>query len=107
MPLKSKSQFDSLLAMTALLNNEELEALAFKCEELIKDRERIKREELRQELMGNLQKAIGDILHNGFDLTIANTERNYIDGHEEVWFQPDDIYHIEIEQRFAATLILC
>ena len=76
MPLKSKSQFDSLLAMTALLNNQELEALAFKCEELIKDRERIKREELRQELMGNLQKAIGDILHNGFNLTIQN-EDNY------------------------------
>lgn len=76
MPLKSKSQFDSLLAMTALLNNEELEALAFKCEELIKDRERIKREELRHELMGNLQKVIGDILHNGFNLTIQN-EDNY------------------------------
>ena len=76
MPLKSKSQFDSLLAMTALLNNEELEALAFKCEELIKDRERIKREELRHDLMGNLQKVIGDILHNGFNLTIQN-EDNY------------------------------
>jgi len=93
MPLKSKSQFDSLLAMTALLNNEELEALAFKCEELIKDRERIKREELRQELMGNLQKAIGDILHNGFNLMIENVENpNWA-----VRFLPDEIYHIEIE----------
>ena len=93
MPLKSKSQFDSLLAMTALLNNQELEALAFKCEELIKDRERIKREELRQELMGNLQKAIGDILHNGFNLMIENVENpNWA-----VRFLPDEIYHIEIE----------
>lgn len=76
MPLKSNSHFDSLFAMTALLNDQELEALAFKCKELIKDRERIKREELRQELMGNLQKAIDDILHNGFNLNIQN-EDNY------------------------------
>ena len=93
MPLNFKSQFDSLLTMTALLNNEELEVLAFKCEELIKDRERIKREELRQELMGNLQKAIGDILHNGFNLMIENVENpNWA-----VKFLPDEIYHIEIE----------
>lgn len=98
MPLTSKSQFDSLLAMTTLLNNQELEALAFKCEELIKDRERIKREELRHELMGNLQKAIGDILHNGFGLFIQNTELNP-EEHEytAVYFDPEDIYHIEIE----------
>lgn len=93
MPIKSKSQFDSLLAMTALLNNQELEALAFKCEELIKDRERIEREELRQELMENLQKAIGDILHNGFNLMIENVDNpNWA-----VRFLPDEIYHIEIE----------
>ena len=93
MPIKSISQFDSLLAMTALLNNQELEALALKCEELIKDRERIKREELRQELMENLQKAIGDILHNGFNLMIENIENpNWA-----VRFLPDEIYHIEIE----------
>ena len=98
MPLKSKSQFDSLLAMTALLNNEELEALAFKCEELIKDRERIKREELRQELMGNLQKAIGDILHNGFTLYIQNTDLDLVeDDCTAVYFDPENIYHIEIE----------
>ena len=93
MPIKSNSHFDSLFTMTALLNNQELEALAFKCEELIKDRERIKREELRQELMGNLQKAIGDILHNGFNLMIENVENpNWA-----VRFLPDEIYHIEIE----------
>ena len=97
MPIKSNSHFDSLLAMTALLNNQELEALAFKCEELIKDRERIKREELRQELMGNLQKAICDILHNGFALYIQNTERDENDGCEDVYFETEDVCHIEIE----------
>lgn len=97
MPFKSNSTFDSLLAMTALCNDAELRTLADKCQNLIADRERIKREELRHELMENLQKAIGDILHNGFDLTIANTERNSIYGHVDVWFEPDDIYHIEIE----------
>ena len=99
MPLKSKSQFDSLLAMTALLNNEELEALAFKCEELIKDRERIKREKLRQELIENLQKAIGDILHNGFSLTIINMERDHrTDDFDEVYFDSQDIYSIRIDE---------
>ena len=105
MPLKSKSHLDSLFAMTALLNNEELEALADKCKNLIADRERIKREELRQELMGNLQKAIGDILHNGFALMIENTERGCLDD-DCVVFDPGDIYSIIMEQRFAATLIL-
>lgn len=104
----NNSHFDSLFAMTALLNDTELQALANKCQQLIADRERIKREELRQELMGNLQKAIGDILHNGFDLFIKNTELNP-EWHEytAVYFNPEDIYHIELEQRFAATLILC
>ena len=97
MPLNFKSQFDSLLAMTARLNNQELEALAFKCEELLKDRERIQREELRQELMENLQKAIGDILHNGFALYIKNTDRDEDDGCEELYLDPEDIYSMEIE----------
>ena len=39
------------------LSDEELNALAANCEGLIKDRERIKRNELQQELMENLQKA--------------------------------------------------
>ena len=93
MPLKSNSHLDSLLAMTALLTNNELEALANKCQNLIADRERIKREELRQELMENLQKAIDDILCNGFNLLIANADN-------PIWaarFLPDEIYHIEIE----------
>ena len=43
--------------------------------------------------MGNLQKAIGDILHNGFNLMIENVENpNWA-----VKFLPDEIYHIEIE----------
>lgn len=87
------SHFDSLLSMTALLNDTELQALADKCQNLIADRERIQREELRQELMENLQKAIGDILHNGFNLIIENTDNpNWV-----VKFLPDEIYHIEIE----------
>lgn len=80
-------------AITDLLNNEELEALAFKCEELIKNRERVKREELRQELMANLQKAIGAILNNGFNLMIENVDNpNWA-----VQFLPDEVYHIEIK----------
>ena len=97
MPIKSNSHFDSLFAMTALLNDAELRALADKCQNLIADRERIKREELRQELMGNLQKAIGDILHNNFQLAIKNTDRDEDDGYDEVYFDPVDIYSIEIE----------
>ena len=93
MPFKSNSTFDSLLAMTALCNDAELRALADKCQNLIADRERIKREELRQELMGNLQKAIGDILHNGFSLTIENLDNpNWV-----VKFLPDESPNVEIE----------
>ena len=104
----TNSHFDSLFAMTALLNDTELQALADKCQELIADRERIKRNELRQELMENLQKAIGDILHNGFTLYIQNTDLDLVeDDCTAVYFDPENIYHIEIEQRFAATLILC
>ena len=94
---KSNSTFDSLLAMTALCNEDELRALADKCQNLIADRERIKREELRQELMENLQKAIDDILHNGFSLTIENTERDCHDDYGCVMFDPDEIYSIGIE----------
>ena len=93
MPFKSNSTFDSLLAMTALCNDAELQALADKCQNLIADRQRIQREELRQELMGNLQKAISDILDNGFALTIENTD----DPIWKVCFGPQDNYHLEIE----------
>ena len=93
MPITSNSHLDSLLTMTALLNDTELRALADKCQNLIADRERIKREELRHELMENLQKAIGDILHNGFNLMIENVDNpNWA-----VQFLPDEIYHIEIK----------
>lgn len=82
-----------LLLIHSLLNDSELRVLADKCQNLIADRERIKREKLRQELMGNLQKAIGDILHNGFSLMIENVENpNWA-----VKFLPDEIYHIEIK----------
>ena len=91
------SSFDSLCAMTALLNDAELQALANKCQKLIADHQRIAREELRQELMGNLQKAIGDILHNGFCLTIKNVERDPDDDYDEVCFVPEDIYSIDLE----------
>lgn len=93
MPLKSNSHSDSLFAMITLLNDAELRSLADRCQNLIEARERIKREGLRQELMGNLQKAIDDILHNGFNLMIENVENpNWA-----VQFLPDEIYHIEIK----------
>jgi len=93
MPFKSNSTFDSLLATTALCNDAELRALVAKCQNLITDRERIKREELRQELMGNLQKAIDDILHNGFSFSIENLDNpNW-----EVKILPDETPNIEIE----------
>ena len=96
--MSSNSYFDTLFDMTTLLNDAELRALADKCQNLIADRERIKREELRQELMENLQKAISDILHNGFTITIRNTE---LDPNETdytaVYFNPEDIYSIKIE----------
>jgi hypothetical protein len=97
MPFKSNSNLDSLLAMTALLNDTELEALANRCQKLIADRERIKREELRRELMRNLQKALSDILHSGFVLMIKNTELNpEEDECYAVCFDPEDIYSIEM-----------
>lgn len=95
----TNSNFDSLLAMTTLCNDTELKALANKCQELIADRERIRREELRPELMGNLQKAISDILHNGFTLAIENTERDCHDDYGCVVFNPDEIYSITMGQR--------
>lgn len=105
--MPSNSYFDTLFEMAALLNDTELRALTDKCQNLIADRERTKREELRQKLMENLQKAIGDILYNDFALYIKNTDRDEDDGCEEIYLDTEDIYSIEIEQRFAATLILC
>lgn len=95
MPLNNP-HFDSLFATIALLNDTELQALANKCQNLIADRERIKRNELRQELMGNLQKAIGDILHNNFTLAIENSDRDCHDNYGCVVFDPDEVYSITI-----------
>ena len=97
MPFKSNSTFDSLLAMTALCNDAELRALADKCQNLIADRERIKREELRQELMANLKNTISDILRNDFTLVLTNKELNpEEDECYGVCFNPEDIHSIKI-----------
>lgn len=96
MPLESNSHSDSLFAMITLLNDDELRALADRCKNLIEARERIKREGLRQELMGNLQKALSDILHNDFSLIIENTEKDCHDDNGCVVFDPGDIYSITI-----------
>lgn len=77
------------------LNETELEALAEACQAKVEEKRKARREVLRQELMGNLQKAIGDILHNGFNLAIKNTECDpQYDDYVEVFFEPEDIYSI-------------
>ena len=91
------NEFDRMINNLNLLNETELEGLAEVCRARIEGKKKARREALRQELMANLQQTISAILGNGFDLTITNTERNYIDGHEDVWFCPDDHYSIEIE----------
>lgn len=95
--MSSNSYFDTLFDMTTLLNDAELRALTDKCQNLIADRERIKREELRQKLMENLQNALSDILHNDFALIIQNTELNpEEDECCAVCFDPEDVYSIEM-----------
>ena len=80
------------------LHTESLEYVISELTKELENRKKIKREALRQELMGNLQKAIGDILHNDFCLTIKNTEYDpEDDDYCEVYFNPDDIYSIEIK----------
>lgn len=91
------NDFDRMINDLPLLNETELEALTIACQTRVENKKKARREALRQELMANLQQTISAILGNGFDLTITNTERNYMDGHEDVWFCPDDHYHIEIE----------
>lgn len=100
-------ELDKMIRSLNLLNETELEALAEVCQARVEGKKKARREALRQELMGNLQKAIGDILHNNFALYIKNTDRDEEDGCEEIYLDTEDIYSIEIEQRFAATLILC
>lgn len=90
-------ELDKMIRSLNLLNETELEALAELCQARIEGKKKARREALRHELMTNLQKAIGDILHNGFSLYIKNTERDEDDGCEDVYFEPEDIYHIELE----------
>jgi hypothetical protein len=86
-------ELDKMIRSLNLLNETELEALAEVCQARIEGKKKARREALRQELMGNLQKAIGDILHNGFSLMIENVDNpNWV-----VQFLPDEVYHIEIE----------
>lgn len=87
------NEFDRMINNLNLLNETELEALAGKCQARIESKKKARREALRQELMANLQKVIGDILHNGFSLEIENVDNpNWV-----VQFLPDEICHIEIE----------
>lgn len=88
---------NEFLAIINLCNDNELETLTSRCNELLQERKTAARNALRQELMANLQQVMSAILGNGFDLTISNTCRNHYDGHEEVWFTSDDHYSIEIE----------
>ena len=86
------------------LYTQDLEFAVKNLTEELENRKKNEREKLRQELMGNLQKAISDILHNGFSLTIRNTERNpEYDDWDAVYFDTDDIYSVEIKQRETAT----
>lgn len=97
------NELDKMIRSLNLLNETELETLTEACQARVEEKKRARREVLRQELMGNLQKAIDDILLNSFSLTIENIDNpNWI-----VQFLPDEIYHIEIKQRVNATLILC
>ena len=89
---------NEFLAIINLCNDDELEALTSRCNELLQERKNAAREALGRELIENLQKAIGDILHNDFALTIMNTERDHqVDDFDEVYFDPQDIYSIRID----------
>ena len=87
------NELDKMIRSLNLLNETELETLTEACQARVEEKKRARREVLRQELMGNLQKAIDDILLNSFSLTIENIDNpNWI-----VQFLPDEIYHIEIK----------
>jgi len=93
----TNSHFDSLFAMTDLLNETELEALAEVCQAKAEGKRKARRKVLRQELMENLQKAISDVLHNDFTLVITNIELNpEEDECYGVCFNPEDIYSIKM-----------
>lgn len=86
-------ELDKMIRSLNLLNETELEALAELCQARVEGKKKARREALRQELMENLQKAIGDILHNGFNLMIENVDNS----NWAVQLLPDEIYHIEIK----------
>ena len=86
-------ELDKMIRSLNLLNETELEALAEVCQARVEGKKKARREALRQELMKNLQKAIGDILHNDFSLTIENLD----DQNWAVKFLPDESPNIEIE----------
>lgn len=80
------------------LHTESLEYAISELTKELENRKKNEREKLRQELMGNLQKAISDILHNDFYLIIKNTERNHEDDdYDEIVFDPQDNYSIEMQ----------
>ena len=91
------NELDKMIRSLNLLNETELEALAEVCQARVEGKKKARREALRQKLMENLQKAIGDILHNGFTLYIKNTDRDEDDGCEEIYLDIEDIYRIKIE----------
>ena len=88
---------DYVINSLNLLDETELEALAEVCQARVEGKRKARREALRQELMGNLQNALSDILHNNFALIIKNTELNpEEDECYAVCFDPQDIYSIEM-----------
>lgn len=90
-------ELDKMIRSLNLLNETELEALAEICQARVEGKKKARREALRQELMGNLQKAIGDILHNGFTLIIRNAELNSEEDEcYAVCFNPEDICSIQM-----------
>jgi hypothetical protein len=90
--------FSRMINSLPLLNEAELQALAGACQKRAEEKRKARREGLRQELMGNLQKTISDILHNDFYLIIKNTERDHEkDDYDEIVFDPQDNYSIEIQ----------
>ena len=93
--MKNMNEF---LAIINLCNDDELETLTSRCNELLQERKNAARNALRRELTENLQKAISNILRNDFALTIMNTERDHqVDDFDEVYFDPQDIYSIRID----------
>lgn len=87
---------NEFLAIVNLCNDNELETITAHCEQLLNER-KTSRNALRCELMENLQEVLGAILHNGFSLTIENTEKDPHDRYHCVMFDPDEFYSIEME----------